>query len=154
MRIKIKDIKVKNRVRNDLGDLTSLQDSITKLGLLHPVILNQKYELISGLRRLYACRNLGWTEIDAEVVETDGKLMELEIESHENLMRKDFNEDEIEDVIRRREELGNRGIFSKIIRLFKKFFKWIKSLFKSNKKKDDEYIEQDDNYDNDDDDNI
>ncbi len=136
MLVKIKDIKVKNRIRNDLGDLTSLQESIMKLGLLHPIIINEKYELISGLRRLYACRNIGWTEIEAEILPVKDGLTELEIESHENLIRKDFNEEEIEDVIRKRKELTNKGLFRRIIDAFKRFFKWIASLFsKGNKKK-------------------
>jgi ParB family transcriptional regulator, chromosome partitioning protein len=134
MLVKIKDIKVKNRIRNDLGDLTSLQESIMKLGLLHPIIINEKYELISGLRRLYACRNIGWTEIEAEIVPVKDDLTELEIESHENLIRKDFNEEEIENVIRKRKELTNKGFFRKIIDAIIRFFKWIASLFKGNKK--------------------
>lgn len=134
MKVKIKDIKIKNRIRNELGDLTSLQESVMKVGLLHPILINEKYELISGLRRLYACRNIGWTEIEAQIVKTDDELVKLEIEAHENLIRKDFTHDEIEVIIKRRKELMKKGIFQKIIGALKKFFKWIASLFKRNKK--------------------
>ena len=129
MKIKIKDIKIKNRVRIELGDLTSLQESVMKIGLLHPIIINEKCELISGLRRLYACRNIGYTEIDSRIVKTNDELIKLEIEAHENLIRKDFNQAEIEAVIRRRKELMKNGIFQRIINAIKKFFKWVISLF-------------------------
>lgn len=135
MKVRIKDIKVKNRVRTDLGDLTSLQESIMKLGLLHPIIINEKYELIAGLRRLYACRNIGWTEIEARVVKTNDELIKLEVEAHENLIRKDFNQAEVEAVIRKRKELMKRSIFHKIISAIKRFFKWLISLFKKDKDK-------------------
>jgi ParB family transcriptional regulator, chromosome partitioning protein len=135
MKVRIKDIKVKNRVRTDLGDLTSLQESIMKLGLLHPIIVNEKYELIAGLRRLYACRNIGWSEIEAQIVRTNDELIKLEVEAHENLIRKDFNQAEVETVIRRRKELMKRSIFHKIISAIKRFFKWLISLFKKDKSK-------------------
>ncbi len=142
MKVRIKDIKVKNRIRTDLGDLTSLQESIMKLGLLHPIIVNEKYELIAGLRRLYACRNIGWSEIEAQIVKTKDELIKLEVEAHENLIRKDFNQAEVETVIRRRKELMKRSIFHKIISAIKRFFKWLISLFKKDKSKK---IEKSDN---------
>lgn len=133
MKIKIKDIKVKNRVRSELGDLTSLQESIMKVGLLHPIIINNKYELISGLRRLYACRNIGWTEIEAQIVNPNSELEKLEIEAHENLVRKDFTQAEIEEIIRKRKEYSQKGFFRKILNAIKRFFRWIASLFKKKK---------------------
>ena len=48
--MKIHDIIIKHRIRKDLGDLSSLKQSIEKYGLLHPIIINKKNELISGER--------------------------------------------------------------------------------------------------------
>ncbi len=51
MLVSVKDIKVKNRVRKDLGNLEDLKDSLRRYGLLNPITLNSKYELIAGERR-------------------------------------------------------------------------------------------------------
>ena len=46
MLVKIEDIKVKKRVRRDLGDLTALKDSMHRYGLMNPITLNSNYELV------------------------------------------------------------------------------------------------------------
>lgn len=43
MLVSIKDIKVKKRVRKDLGNLENLKDSLRRYGLLNPITLNSKY---------------------------------------------------------------------------------------------------------------
>ena len=60
MFVKIDDIKIKKRVRRDLGDLEALKESLRLYGLLNPITLNSKYELIAGERRLEAAKSLGW----------------------------------------------------------------------------------------------
>ncbi len=85
--IAISSIKVKQRFRKDLGDIKALAQSIQKVGLLHPVVLNEKHELIAGQRRIAACRALGWEKIPAHIVNLSN-LREGEI--HENMARKDF----------------------------------------------------------------
>lgn len=77
-------IVVKNRYRQDLGDLSSLQDSIAELGLLHPITVTPSWGLLCGGRRLQACRNLGWAEIPAQVLDLDA-LHRLQAEHDENV---------------------------------------------------------------------
>ena len=48
MLVNIADIKVKHRVRKDTGDLDALKESLRRYGLLNPITLNSKYELIAG----------------------------------------------------------------------------------------------------------
>jgi ParB-like chromosome segregation protein Spo0J len=55
--LKIADIKVGNRHRKDMGDLTSLADSIREEGLLQPIGVTEKFELVFGERRLRATGN-------------------------------------------------------------------------------------------------
>ena len=64
----IDEITVKNPARADVGDLSTLESSIRKLGLLSPVIVNQRHVLISGGRRLEACRRAGLSAIPAVVM--------------------------------------------------------------------------------------
>lgn len=122
MKVRIEDIKVKKRIREELGDLSTLEQSIKTYGLLNPIIINQHYELLAGARRLYACKNIGWREIDIKVVRTETDLIKLEIESHENLMRKDFTEHEVNKVIELKRKLLRKGVFITIARFFKKLF--------------------------------
>ena len=48
----IDSIKIKYSLREHTGDLGSLQKSIEKLGLLHPVLVDRDNVLISGSRRV------------------------------------------------------------------------------------------------------
>ena len=66
----VTSILVGARHRKDLGDLEALARSIADLGLLHPIVVNQRGELLAGQRRLEACRLLGWTEVPVNIMET------------------------------------------------------------------------------------
>ena len=46
-------------LRQDQGDLGTLQSSIESMGLLHPLVIDRNNILISGSRRLSACRAAG-----------------------------------------------------------------------------------------------
>jgi len=83
MKIPINEIKVdrEHRIRTDSGDLTALQNSIARVGLLNPVVVDEKHKLVAGFRRLSACRKLGWKEIEVRVVKLSGDpLLELDAE--------------------------------------------------------------------------
>ena len=96
MQVNIDDIKVHDRLRQDAGDLTPLVESIHKVGLIHPILLSESYELLSGFRRLAACKQLGWETIEAKIVPLEqDRLAKLELEYHENVGRHDLNENDI-----------------------------------------------------------
>lgn len=131
MKIDIERIKVDetNRIRQDIGDLKSLEESIQQVGLINPVLVDENDNLVAGFRRLTACRNLGWQEIEANIVELEGdELKILEAEVAENLFRKEFTPDEIVAIQKRREEIAEarrpKGAFER-------FWNWIKALFQS-----------------------
>ena len=67
-RMNIRDIKIGNRHRRDLGDIAALAGSIEDLGLLHPITVDEDGHLKAGARRLAACERLGWQDIPAKVV--------------------------------------------------------------------------------------
>ena len=52
MLVQIKDIKIKKRVRKDLGNLENLKDSMKIYGLMNPITPKSCYELIAEERRL------------------------------------------------------------------------------------------------------
>lgn len=69
--VAIASIKVGYRHRRDLGDdddIAWLASSITDIGLLHPITVDENRRLLAGARRLTACKKLGWKEIPVRVV--------------------------------------------------------------------------------------
>src|ERR1700704_3496959 len=105
--LKITDIKVGSRHRKDMGDLTSLADSIRQEGLLQPIGVTEKLELVFGERRLRATRDiLKKRTILARIVDVTSIVAG---EYAENEIRKDFTPSErvaIAKAIERR--VGNR----------------------------------------------
>lgn len=85
-------IKVGNRLRQDLGDIQGLADSIHEVGLLHPIVIDEKYNLIAGRRRLAAVKLLGWGFVECNVISIDD-IAQGEIQ--ENQHRKSFTASEI-----------------------------------------------------------
>ena len=111
MKIKIKDIIVNKRLRR-IGNeqVKKLSDSIIMIGLINPIVVDNKNNLVAGNHRLEACKLLGWTEIEASVVTLDDVHKQL-IEIDENLIR--HNLDMIEKgnhLIRRKEVFGQLNI--------------------------------------------
>ena len=132
MKIAVDKIKVdkEDRIRLDIGDLAGLRESIMKVGLLNPILVDEKYLLIAGYRRLAACRELGWREVEARIVPFEGDLLrELDAEVAENIFRKDFTPEEIMRIEQRRRAIlrklrGNifKRIWRFLIRIWKRLF--------------------------------
>jgi ParB family transcriptional regulator, chromosome partitioning protein len=94
------------RIRKDIGNLESLQESIATVGLINPILIDEQDNLVAGYRRLCACKKLGWQQIDVRVVEFGGdELGRLNVEIAENFFRKDFSPEEILSAERRRQEI-------------------------------------------------
>lgn len=85
--LSIKQIVVGKRFRKELGDVAGLAESMSAIGLLHPVVVTEKNKLVSGARRLAAAVQLGWKKIPARVVNLRDL---LRAEHDENEVRKDF----------------------------------------------------------------
>lgn len=100
-RMPIATIKQGSRFRQDLGDIEGLAESIDEIGLLHPVVVRTDGTLIAGVRRLAACKLLGWREIPVTVVDIT-KVLRGEYD--ENVCRKDFTWSEAVAIKREIEE--------------------------------------------------
>jgi 16S rRNA G966 N2-methylase RsmD len=103
--IPIDSLIINDRIRKDLGNINSLAESITSVGLLQPVVINEKNELIDGQRRIKACMQLGLTEVPFYRVNLEQIMLG---EFHANSNRKDFTTSErvaisnaIEDYMRK-----------------------------------------------------
>lgn len=125
MQVNIKDIIIKKRARKDEGDLTTLMESLDKIGQLNPIILNSKMELIAGYRRLTAAKKLGWTKISATIIEINDKADMLAIEIDENVQRLAFDDADLAEAYKKLQKLRRKNIFVRIWLKIKAFFKKI-----------------------------
>jgi ParB family chromosome partitioning protein len=88
--IPIPSIKVENRLRPlNAEKVAELAESIAQVGLLQPIGVRPDGTLVYGYHRLEACKQLGWTEIPAVVVDGDDSHAEL-AEITENLVRNEL----------------------------------------------------------------
>ncbi|MDR2617919.1 MAG: ParB/RepB/Spo0J family partition protein [Treponema sp.] len=123
MQIPIEDIKVKKRVRKELGDVASLADSLKHFGQINPVVITKNNVLIAGERRLEAAKSLGWRTINAVVMEFPDALSKLEYEVEENIQRRDFTPQEVAEATRRIYRLKNPSLFRRILNAILRFFR-------------------------------
>lgn len=115
-------IIVRKRVRKNLGDLSSLMDSLRRHGLLNPVVINNRDELVAGHRRVESARRLGWKTIEVRIVDNDdqGDLVEMEIE--ENTQRKNLTTDELAEAYIRLDRIRNPSFFGRVWKAIVGFF--------------------------------
>ncbi len=129
MLVPIKDIKIRKRVRKDLGNLDDLKESLRLYGLMNPITINKKYELIAGERRLQAAKLLNWTNINANIIENMSEADTLEMELEENNQRKEFTDAELMEGYKRLQRLRHPNIFYRIYLFFKHLFEKIRDFF-------------------------
>jgi len=87
----INDIRIAERTRKALGDISVLAQSIVQVGLLHPIVITPENRLVSGRRRIEAFRQLGRDEIPVTVVHNLKEARDLLLaERDENVCRKDL----------------------------------------------------------------
>lgn len=99
--MKISNISIGTRHRKDLGDIEGLAASLSDVGLLHPVVVNEAGELIAGERRLAAAKQLGWKEISTTTAKNLEEIAAaLRAERDENRCRKDFTPTEAAEMAR------------------------------------------------------
>jgi len=123
MLIPIEDIKVKKRIRKDMGDIDALAESLKRFGQISPIVITKNNALVAGGRRLEAARSLGWRTINAVVANIPDEVTKLEYELEENIQRRDFTREEEEEAIRKLVKLKNPGFFRRIFNAIVKFFK-------------------------------
>lgn len=92
MKIAISEIKINpGRRPANLDGINELARSISEIGLLNPITIDQEHTLVAGLHRPEAVKRLGWTEIECNVCTLDALQTEL-AEIDENVVRKEIYE--------------------------------------------------------------
>ena len=105
MRVRISNIKINpGRREAEPKAVEELARSITAVGLMNPVTLDQNNTLVAGLHRLEAAKLLGWTEIECTTIGMDSVQAEL-AEIDENIVRTKLNRQELCEQLLRRKEI-------------------------------------------------
>jgi ParB family chromosome partitioning protein len=123
MELPLDQIIIRKRVRRNLGDLASLMDSLKRHGLMNPIVINERSELIAGHRRMEAAKRLGWKTIDVHVVGGRDKADLVEMEIEENTQRKNLTTDELAEAYLQLDRLRNPSLIRRIINWFVAFFR-------------------------------
>lgn len=102
--VSIDQIKVASKYLRTNSNVENLKKSIQTVGLLNPLVVNDKLELLAGARRYTALKELGIEEVAVNIVSKNSLEQEL-ISIDENLVRQDLTKVEIEEYLSRGKEI-------------------------------------------------
>jgi ParB family chromosome partitioning protein len=92
-----------------------LKESILANGLLNPITVDRKLNLIAGLHRLTACKLLGIELIECNIVDYEDADQARLAEIDENFIRHELNHLERSELVREREQILERlGLRAKV----------------------------------------
>ena len=93
--VPLEQLKIRNnRVREVIGDLAELMKSMSEVGLLNPLTVDDDYNVIEGTRRYYSAKNLAWSKITCDRRIGLSEYQKITIEIDENLRRRNLNPSE------------------------------------------------------------
>ena len=105
MKVTISEIKINSGRRSvNLDGINELAQSISEIGLLNPITIDQEHTLVAGLHRLEAAKRLGWMEIECNICTLDILQTEL-AEIDENVVRTELSAIEYGELLERRKEI-------------------------------------------------
>jgi len=107
MKIKLSKIKG-TQSKRDEGNIGELVRSIKDVGLICPLAVNQNYELLAGRRRFRAISQLGWKEVECNILDSKDKLFDFKVAIEENLKRKNLTDVEVAIAIKEYDELKRK----------------------------------------------
>jgi ParB family chromosome partitioning protein len=103
-KVALEQVIVSNPYLRTHTDIDSLKKSIEAIGLINPLTVNEKNELLAGGRRYQALKELGYSEVSVNRVERSSLEQEL-ISIDENLVRTPLSKIEFENCLNRGREI-------------------------------------------------
>ena len=88
--MKIDAVRVGERFRIEYEGIAELAESMSSVGQISPIIVDEKNNLVCGGRRILAARMLEWKEIKAVTVIVGNDLAGKRMQLDENLQRRKF----------------------------------------------------------------
>ena len=88
--VRLEDITVEDRFREDLGNMDEMIESVKTKGIIQPLTVDSNMKLLAGGRRFAAATACGLPTIPVVVRDFVDEIDSLEIELIENIHRKDF----------------------------------------------------------------
>jgi ParB family chromosome partitioning protein len=124
--VDIDEVTLKESIREDVGDIGMLTASVSKVGLLNPILIDRSNILITGARRIAACRAAGIRQLPAIRLDTDyNSMAALDIQVDMNLCRQPLTGKEVEKLIGKKRLAASRqnadtpgGMLSRFKQLF------------------------------------
>jgi len=94
MKVKVSSLThhPKNKEIYDLSSIEELMESVSEVGLLQSLIIDQHNQIISGNRRFESIKRLGWNEVEVEVKDVKDGEEELLLIHHNKQRIKSFKE--------------------------------------------------------------
>ncbi|MDP6630744.1 MAG: ParB N-terminal domain-containing protein [Kiritimatiellia bacterium] len=124
--VDIDEVTLKEPIRKDVGEVSMLTRSVSKVGLLTPILIDRNNIVITGARRLAACRQAGIRQLPAMRLDIEyDSLTALDIQVDMNLCRQPLTSEEVERLIGKKRLTASRqsaaaqgGVLSRIRQLF------------------------------------
>ena len=123
MEVRIDSVVVGERIRADLGELEPMMESLRRHGQFSPILITPASELIAGHRRLESARRLGWTSIEAVVVDECTEEARLQLEIEENVQRKQLSNDELAAAVARLDRLRDPWWLVRLLRWLRQWWR-------------------------------
>lgn len=114
MKLKLTQLVSKNNLREEIGELSDLSDSLKEMnGNIQPIIVCKTddeniYEILSGSRRYAAAKSLGLKEVDVCVKNPKNEYEKFLITFHENIGRKDLTWQEQDKALKLKSDLAEK----------------------------------------------
>jgi hypothetical protein len=104
----IEAIIIGDGLRQDLGDIDELAESVRRFGLIQPLVVDGDNRLVAGERRLAAVQRLGWAAVPVRQYAALTPRERLDIAVEENERRKGLSEIERSRAIARMAHLARQ----------------------------------------------
>ena len=112
--VQLESIVIEERAREELGDLTGIEESLKSVGLISPLAVkrldNGKFKLLAGERRFSVLQKNKVEQVPVRVYPEGLSEIEIStIELSENFYRKDFEYWEHDNLVRKIHELRQQA---------------------------------------------
>lgn len=104
-RVELSEIVAESKYLRLDTNTDDLEKSISNIGLLHPLIVNDELRLIAGGRRYSALKKLGIDKVEVKIVKSNEALEQELMAIDENMMRKPLNSAMFDAALKRAKDI-------------------------------------------------